>query len=87
MAPSYPPVEQRLKQAHGHLAKIMTMLAEQRSCEDVIQQIQAVESTVHSAKRLMIQEHVGTCILEKFAEGDLDLEGVRQEFAAFSRYL
>lgn len=71
----------RLKRAHGHLAKIITMFEEGRPCVELAQQLQAVESAVANAKRELVNDHIEHCL----AEMERD-EAVR-EFQALSKYL
>ena len=47
---SHPKVINRLKRADGHLQNVITMLIDGRSCLDVVQQLQAVESCPRRSK-------------------------------------
>ena len=47
---SHPEIIKRLKRAEGHLRSIIGMLEGERSCLDIAQQLQAVESAIGSAK-------------------------------------
>ena len=51
---SDPKVRRSLNQAQGHLASILTMLTDGRSCLDLAQQLQAVESTIRTVKRALM---------------------------------
>ena len=59
---SHPEIVRRLKQAHGQLAAILKMFEDKRSCLELAQQMQALESVVHSAKRTLIQDHMEHCL-------------------------
>jgi DNA-binding FrmR family transcriptional regulator len=48
---SHPSIIARLKRAHGHLASVIAMFEEGRSCLDLAQQLHAVGSAVSNAKR------------------------------------
>ncbi|AFW02492.1 hypothetical protein Gbth_021_002 [Gluconobacter thailandicus F149-1 = NBRC 100600] len=78
---------QRLKQAHGHLAKILEMMTDERPCGELVQQIQAVESTIHNAKRRLIQDHLEHCVVDEVADGNMSRETAIREFAALAKYL
>ncbi|MDI6652912.1 metal-sensing transcriptional repressor [Gluconobacter japonicus] len=78
---------QSLKQAHGHLAKILEMMTEERPCGELVQQIQAVESTIHNAKRRLIQDHLEYCIVDEVANGNMCREAAIREFSALAKYL
>lgn len=84
---SHPEIAKRLKQAHGHLASIMTMLAEGRSCLELAQQLQAVESTIHGAKRTLIHDHMEHCIGDAVAEGGMSGKQALSEFKTLAKYL
>ena len=78
---SHPAIIKRLKRAHGHLASVIEMLASERSCVELAQQLQAVESAINSAKKTLIHEHISECL----AHGDGHT--VVEEFKAIAKYL
>lgn len=80
-------IVQRLKQAHGHLAKILEMMSNDRPCGELVQQIQAVESTIHNAKRQLIQSHIEYCVVDEIVAGTMNREAAMQEFSALAKYL
>ena len=84
---SHPDIVKRLKQAHGHLGAILTMLEERRGCLELAQQLQAVESAVHAAKRTLIQDHMAHCIADSVAAGGVEASTAMQEFKALAKYL
>lgn len=59
---THPDVIKRLKRANGHLAKIIAMIEEERPCEEVAQQMQAVYSAIGNAKRVFIEDHIQGCL-------------------------
>ncbi len=77
---SHPKVVSRLKRADGHLRAVITMIEEGRSCLDIAQQLQAVESALRNAKQALIHDHMDHCL---DATDDHD----REELKAISRYL
>lgn len=84
---SHPEIVKRLKQAHGQLAAILPMFAGGRSCMDLAQQLQAVESILHSAKRALIQDHMEHCIGDAMSEGGMTAKRALNEFKSLSKYL
>ncbi|MBO9706860.1 MAG: metal-sensing transcriptional repressor [Caulobacter sp.] len=48
----------RLKRAHGHLAKIITMIEEGRDGLETAQQLQAVVSALDKAKTVLVTDHI-----------------------------
>lgn len=84
---SHPEIVKRLKQAQGHLATILVMFESGRSCPDLAQQLQAVESTLHKAKRTLIQDHMEHCIGDAVARDGISGEQALREFRALAKYL
>ena len=75
----------RLKRANGHLASVIAMFDEGRSCLDLSQQLHAVESAVSNAKRELIHDHIEHCL-----EENGDRAGQREtlkELKALAKYL
>ncbi len=84
---THPEIVRRLKQAHGQLTAILKMFDEGRSCLELAQQIQAVESVVHSAKRSLIQDHMEHCLGDAAAREEISAKEALREFKALSNYL
>ena len=84
---SHPDIVKRLKQAQGQLASILKMFEEGRSCLELAQQIQAVESVVHAAKRTLIQDHMEHCLGDAAAGDEISARQALSEFKALSKYL
>lgn len=78
---SHPNIIARLKRAHGHLASVVAMLEAERSCVEVAQQLNAVESAVANAKRELVNDHIEHCLDE------MDRADAVKEFKALSKYL
>lgn len=53
----------RLKTAEGHLAGIRRMLEEDAYCIDVIRQIHAVQSALNKASKIILEEHLHSCVI------------------------
>jgi DNA-binding FrmR family transcriptional regulator len=58
MDPDPSPLLARLKRVHGHIAAIVSMVTEGRTALELVQQLQAVEHAIASAKRELIQERI-----------------------------
>jgi hypothetical protein NreA len=83
---SHPDIIRRLKQAHGQLVSVLSMFEEGRACTELAQQLQAVESIIHNAKRTLIQDHMEHCIGDALGK-ELGAEAALREFKALSKYL
>lgn len=84
---SHPDIIKRLKRAEGHLKSIITMLEEGRSCLDIAQQLQAVESAVTNAKKILVHDHIDHCLEHAVREGSQSADDTLREFKAITKYL
>ena len=84
---SHPDIAKRLKRAEGHLRKVIQMIETGRTCLDIAQQLQAVESAIAGAKRTLIQDHLDHCL--ENAVGSMTREQRRpiEEFKMITKYL
>ncbi|CAN5870627.1 nickel-sensing transcriptional repressor NcrB [soil metagenome] len=83
----HPDIIKRLKRADGHLKSIITMLEEGRGCLDIAQQLQAVESAVSNAKKVLVHEHIDHCLERAVREGTQSADDTISEFKAITKYL
>lgn len=68
-------VTRRINRAIGQLNGVKTMLDDERYCGDVLTQLAAAESAIRSVSRLVLQEHLQTCVVERVQEGDTEVIG------------
>lgn len=78
---SHPEISVRLKRAHGHLAKVITMLEDHRPCTDIAQQLYAVEKALTNAKRALIHDHIDHCLDPESGAQD------SRDFKAITKFL
>lgn len=83
---SHSDISKRLKRAHGHLAKVIEMIDDERSCLDIAQQLRAVESAVTKAKSTLIRDHVENCMANA-SENPEERTAQLAEFREITRYL
>ncbi len=55
-------VLRRLKNARGHLDGVIRMVENDTYCPDVMKQLSAVQGAVQGANRLMLRNHLETCV-------------------------
>ena len=84
---SHPEVLKRLKRAQGHLATVVAMIEEERGCLAIAQQLQAVESAIANAKRLLVHDHIDNCIERATGPVSRGTRAALDEFKAIARYL
>ena len=75
---SHPEIVKRLKRAHGHLGKVLSMFEDGRPCLDLAQQLHAVEAAIVNAKRELIHDHVEHCLAASDAAGAANLQELKQ---------
>jgi DNA-binding FrmR family transcriptional regulator len=84
---SHPEIVKRLKRAQGHLKSILTMLEAGRDCLEIAQQLQAVESAIGNAKKLLVHEHIDHCLQEALRNDAKTGDEMIREFKAITKYL
>jgi CsoR family transcriptional regulator, copper-sensing transcriptional repressor len=62
----------RLSRIEGHVRSIKAMVEEGRDCADVLVQIAAVRSAVGQVGRVVLEDHVESCLLTAAADGNAD---------------
>lgn len=83
----HPEVLKRLKRAQGHLKSVITMLEKERSCLEIAQQLQAVESAISNAKRALVHNHIDLCLDQAVHKGKQSARDAILEFKAITKYL
>jgi DNA-binding FrmR family transcriptional regulator len=72
----------RLKTIEGHIRGINRMLEQDEYCIDVIRQIQAVQAALNKVSRIILEEHLNSCLITAVRGDDPDdRERVLQEIA------
>jgi CsoR family transcriptional regulator, copper-sensing transcriptional repressor len=59
----------RLKTVRGHLDAVIRMVEEERYCPDIMKQVSALEGSLEGVNRVLLQNHIETCVLEHVKEG------------------
>lgn len=59
----------RLKTVRGHLDGVIRMVDEEQYCPDVMKQVSALQGSLEKVNRVLLQNHVETCVLHAVAEG------------------
>jgi DNA-binding FrmR family transcriptional regulator len=60
----------RLKKVEGQVRGIQKMLEDRRYCVDVVMQLAAAESALHSVAEIILKNHLETCVLSAFRSND-----------------
>ena len=59
----------RLKTVRGHLDAVIGMVDDERYCPDVMKQVSALQGSLEKVNRVLLQNHVETCVLHAVEEG------------------
>jgi len=71
---------QRLRTVEGHISGIRRMVDEEAYCIDVIRQIQAVQAALNKVAKIVLEDHLHSCVITAVRGEDPDeRERVLQE--------
>ncbi len=59
----------RLKTARGHLDAVIRMVDEGAYCPEVMKQLSAVQGSLERASRLVLRNHLETCVATAMKDG------------------
>ncbi len=62
----------RLSRIEGHVRSVKVMVQENRDCADILIQIAAVRSALNQVGRIVLQDHVESCLLYSAEEGSTE---------------
>ena len=79
-------VADRLAKIEGHVHGIRKMVDENRDCSDLLLQIAAVRSALDKAAKIILEDHMETCLLEAVKSGKAD-ESMAELKEALSKFL
>jgi len=63
----------RLATINGHINGIKNMINDGKGCEEILLQLSAVESSINKVGKIMLKNHLNTCVKEGIAKGDEDI--------------
>lgn len=75
----------RMSRIIGHMQSIKTMVENDRDCSEVLIQLSAINSAVHGVSRVILKEHLSTCIVDAVREGDY--ESIEELNAAIDKFM
>jgi DNA-binding FrmR family transcriptional regulator len=59
----------RLKTVRGHVDAVIRMVDEEQYCPDIMKQVSALQGSLEGVNRILLQNHVETCVLEHVKSG------------------
>lgn len=63
----------RLKTVRGHLDGVIAMVDDERYCPDIMKQVSALQGSLEKVNRVLLANHVETCVLHAVEDGRTDL--------------
>lgn len=67
----------QLARTAGHITSIKRMVEDGRPCPDVLIQLAAVRSSIDRASRLVLEDHIDSCLRDATRTGLADAEWLR----------
>ena len=62
----------RMSRIIGHMQSVKNMVENDRDCSEVLIQLSAINSAIQSVSRVVLKEHLSTCIVEAVREGNYE---------------
>ena len=79
-------LQKRLNRVIGQLNGVKSMIEDNRYCGDVLTQLAAAESAVHSVSTIMLKNHLETCVVEQIERGNREvIDEVMQLLKKYAR--
>lgn len=63
----------RLNRIEGQIRGIKTLIEKDAYCDDVLNQISAIQSALNSVGRMLLEAHMKSCVVERLQEGDTEV--------------
>ncbi len=75
----------RMSRIIGHMEAVKRMVENDRDCSEVLIQLSAIDSAVKSVSRVVLKEHLSTCIVDAVRHDDY--ESVKELNAAIDKFM
>ena len=63
-------LKSRLNRIEGQVKGVKTMIENDKYCDDILIQISAIQSAMSSVSKLLLENHIRTCVARKLSAGD-----------------
>lgn len=63
----------RLNRIEGQVRGVKNMIEKDTYCDDVLNQISSIQSSLNSVGKLLLEHHMKSCVIERFQEGDQEV--------------
>ena len=75
----------RMSRIIGHMQSVKTMVENDRDCSEILIQLSAINSAVQSVSRVILKEHLSTCIVDAVTDGDY--ESIEELNSAIDKFM
>lgn len=76
----------RMARIIGHMESTKRMVEDGRDCSEVLIQLSAIESAINSVSRVILKEHLSTCIIDAVKNDDTEtIEELQKAIDKFIR--
>lgn len=76
----------RLSKAIGHLEAVKRMVEKDADCSEVLVQLAAVRSAINNTGKVVLKNHMNSCIVEAVEENDMEaIEKLNQAIDKFMK--
>lgn len=66
-------IDTRLAAIEGHVKGVRQMVKDEKSCEEIILQLSAIEGSVNKLAKIIIKDHLNHCVKESIENGENDI--------------
>ncbi|WP_241154316.1 metal-sensitive transcriptional regulator [Staphylospora marina] len=63
----------RLNRIEGQIRGVKKMIENDTYCDDVLNQIAAVQAALNGVGKMLLENHLKSCVVERLQEGDLEV--------------
>ncbi|MFD1065463.1 metal-sensing transcriptional repressor [Oceanobacillus locisalsi] len=63
----------RMSRIEGQVKGVKRMIGKNEYCDDILTQMSAVQSALHSVSRLLLESHINTCVIDKLEKNDPEI--------------
>lgn len=63
----------RLNRIEGQIRGVKGLIEKDTYCDDVLNQISAIQSALNSVGKILLEGHLKSCVVERLQEGDTEV--------------
>lgn len=63
----------RLNRIEGQVRGVKNLIEKDTYCDDVLNQISAIQSALNSVGRMLLEAHMKSCVMDRLQEGDMEV--------------